>query len=96
MSAGYRIPQTLDEPIKFILWTLDELLGFLAPFLIFMFALNSPVWGMIVGAATLFAIKKMKGEQGHYFIVHWLYWHLPQGFIQLKVTPPSHWRELIG
>ena len=19
----------------------------------------------------------MKGEQGHYFIYHWLYWHLP-------------------
>ncbi len=95
MSQGYRIPQTLDEPFKFMLWTMDELILFLASFLILMLAFNSPVWGMIVGSAGIFGVKKMKGEQGHYFIYHWLYWHLPS-CVKLKATPPSYWRELIG
>ena len=94
--SGYHIPQTLDEPFKFMLWTLDELVLFLAPFLTLMLALNSPVWGMITGSVAVFAIKKMKGEQGHYFLYHWLYWHLPAGFLKFKTTPPSHCREWIG
>ena len=95
MSRPYPIPQTLDEPFKLMLWTLDECLAFLAPFLICMLGLNSPVWGMITGAGAIFAIKKLKGEQGHYFMYHWLYWHFPL-LMRLKATPPSYWRELIG
>lgn len=95
MSRGVYIPQTLDEPFKFMLWTMDELTLFLCPFLTGMLALNSPVWGMIVGSAAVFAIKKMKGEQGHYFIYHGLYWRLPM-FIKLRATPPSYCREWIG
>ena len=55
---SYRIPQTLDEPIKFMLWTIDELIAFLAPFLILMLVFNSPVWGMITGPALYSASKK--------------------------------------
>ena len=92
---SYRIPQTLDEPIKFMLWTIDELAAFLAPFLILMLVFNSPVWGMITGSAALFGIKKIKGEQGHYFMYHLVYWHAPL-CLKLKATPSSYWREFIG
>ncbi|MBS0349736.1 MAG: type IV conjugative transfer system protein TraL [Proteobacteria bacterium] len=92
---SYRIPQTLDEPMKFMLWTIDELIAFLVPFLVLMLVLNSPVWGMITGSGALFGIKKLKGEAGHYFMYHWMYWHMPT-CLKLKITPPSYWRELIG
>lgn len=95
MSQGVYIPQMLDEPFKLMIWTIDEFVLFLAPFLILMLVFNSPVWGMMTGSAALLAIKKMKGEQGHTFIYHWLYWTLPM-CLQLKATPPSYWRELIG
>ncbi len=42
-----------------------------------------------------FSLKKVKGEQGHYFLYHVMYWYLPTMF-HLKKTPPSYIREWVG
>jgi conjugal transfer pilus assembly protein TraL len=91
----YTIPRSLDEPFKIMLWTLDELCVLFIPFLILMFFFNSPITGLIVGALLLFILKKLKGEQGHFFLHHLLYWYLPPLFY-FKKTPPSYRREWIA
>ena len=91
----YYIPQHLDEPFRLILWTLDEFVVFLAPFVLCLFFLNSPLIGLFIGACLLFGLKRLKGEQGHYFIYNLAYWYCPV-FIRLKATPPSYQRTLLG
>lgn len=91
----YTIPQYLDEPFKIILWTIDELCALVIPFLVFMFCLNSPIAGLMTGGALLGVLKKIKGDQGHFFLHHLFYWYFPNLFM-LKSTPPSHIREWIG
>jgi conjugal transfer pilus assembly protein TraL len=91
----YRIPQHLDNPMKIILWTIDEFLIFLIPFAILMFGLNSPITGVVMGGLLMMGLKYIKGEQGHYFMYNLMYWYLPPVFI-LSKTPPSYIRIWIG
>ncbi|CAN5421737.1 hypothetical protein BH10PSE19_BH10PSE19_00180 [soil metagenome] len=95
MNDKYHMPQHLDEPFKLILWTMDELSVLLIPFVFLMLVFNSPIIGLIIGGAGLMGLKKLKGEQGHFFLHNLMYWYLPS-LIQFKKTPPSHIREWIG
>ncbi len=95
MSDLYHIPQHLDEPFKLILWTVDEFLLLVMPFVIGMVFLNSPLLGLCLGSGLLWGLKRIKGEQGHYFLYNLLYWYLPTLF-RFKATPPSYQRELLG
>jgi len=49
----------------------------------------------MLGIGGLTLIKKFKGEQGHFYLIHLAYWYLPD-IIQFKVTPPSYVREYLG
>ncbi len=95
MSLAPSIPQQLDEPFKFILWTVDDLAALFIPFLVLLLGLNSPITGLLMGGMLLFFLKKVKGEQGHYFLYHVMYWYLPNVF-HFKKTPPSSIRDYIG
>lgn len=94
MDKNY-IPQHLDSPFKLILWTIDEVFLFSIPFFSFLLILNSPLTGLLLGAGLVMALKRIKGEEGHQFILHLAYWHLPP-IIFYKATPPSHIREILG
>lgn len=89
------IPQYLDEPTRIILWTIDELLFFLVPFLILFWGFDQTVMGIITGAVLVLGLRKLKGEQGHYFLYSIMYWHLP-AMVHFKSTPPSYYREFLG
>ena len=91
----YHVPQYLDEPFKIMLWTIDEFLLFLIPFIILMLVFNSPIFGIVVGLLLMVGIRKIKGEQGHYFIYNLMYWYLPAIF-RFKATPASYLRHLLG
>lgn len=91
----YHIPQHLDEPLKFLLWTMDEIISFALPFALLTFLYNQVLIGGAIGAALVYGLKKLKGEQGHYYLFNLIYWYLPP-LTKMKVTPPSHLRELIG
>ena len=95
MMNKYHVPQYLDEPFKIMLWTIDEFLIFLIPFMILMLVFNSPIFGMIVGLIFMMGIRKIKGEQGHYFIYNLMYWYLPTMF-RFKRTPASYLRHFLG
>ncbi len=91
----YHIPKYLDAPFKVVLWTWDELVGFFVPFLTCFWLLNSPVSGVVLGCCFVAGLKKIKGEEGHYFIAHLAYWHLPP-LVKYKATPSSCFREILG
>ena len=89
------VPQYLDEPTRVILWTVDELVFFLVPFLILFLGFDQTILGAITGAILVLGLRKLKGEQGHYFLYSVMYWHLP-AMVQFKSTPPSFYREFLG
>lgn len=91
----YYIPRYIDEPTKIILWTVDEFIAFIVPFLILFLCFNAPITAVAVGAVLVFALKKVKGEQGHCFVWHIVYWYLPD-VVKFKQTPPSFMRDFIG
>lgn len=91
----YYIPKQLDVPFKLILWTCDEVVLFSIPFLISFFMMNSPIVGIVSGALAVMILKKIKGEEGHYFLTHMAYWYLPP-VVMYKVTPRSYIREYLG
>ncbi len=95
MSDKYYIPQSLDEPFRIFLLTIDELALLVVPIIILGFFLNQMILGFIIGIASLFAIKKLKGEQGHFYLVNLAYWYLPPIF-KFKVTPHSYIRHYLG
>jgi conjugal transfer pilus assembly protein TraL len=95
MTMTNHIPQYLDEPTRIILWTIDELILFVLPFCILFFCFDQVVLGAAAGAGLVLALRKLKGEQGHYFLYSLMYWRLPS-MIQFKATPPSCYREFLG
>lgn len=91
----YYLPSALDAPFQFCLLTVDELFLLLFPIILISFVYGAMVLGFVVGFGLLTLIKKFKGEQGHYYLVHLAYWYLPQ-MIKFKVTPPSYIRDYLG
>ena len=89
------IPQYLDEPARIILWTIDEVIIFLVPFLVLLWGFNQTILGLIIGVVLVLGLKRLKGEQGHYFVYSLMYWHLP-AMVRFKSTPPSFYREFLG
>lgn len=91
----YYIPQNLDFPFKIILWTWDEVAVFTLPFSLLFFVFNAPISGVIAGIGLVAFLKRVKGEEGHYFLAHLAYWHLPP-FVRYRAIPPSYIREYLG
>jgi len=89
------MPTHLDAPFRIIIWTVDELAAFLLPFILLFFMMNAPIVAVVVGVAMVIGLRKLKGEEGHYFLAHLAYWYLPP-LIRYRVTPPSHIRFLLG
>lgn len=91
----YYIPRLLDEPFRIYLLTIDELVLLTLPILLIGFILNQVFLGFILGISGFLLLKKFKGEQGHFYLIHLAYWYLPN-LVQFKATPPSYMREFLG
>jgi len=91
----YYLPKMLDEPFRIYILTIDELLLLVLPILFVGFIFQQMMIGFILGIVGLTLIKKFKGEQGHYYLLHLAYWYLPD-IVQFKATPPSYIREYLG
>ena len=94
MEDKYYIPQQIDQPIRLYLLTIDELILLLVP-IVMGFLFNQMLLGFCLSFTCVLGIKKVKGEQGHYYLVNLMYWYLPD-FVRFKVTPPSHIRVYLG
>lgn len=91
----YYIPQYLDQPFKIIFWTVDEVSVFLVLFITFFRVFDSPILGIMAGVISVLVLKKLKGEEGHYFLTHLAYWYLPP-LVMYRSTPHSYIREILG
>lgn len=95
MSDSHYIPASLDAPARFALLTMDEAVLFFTPLLVLGFLCNALLTGFLLGAVGVMVLKKLKGGRGHYYALHWLYWHYPT-LLRLKFTPSSSDRDYIG
>lgn len=95
MSRDSYIPQYLDEPERFFIFTPDELVVVAFSLAICTVMLNFAV-GLIVAATGFLALRKMKQGGGLHRLLWSLYWYVPSDVLRLKGSPPSHLRELAG
>jgi conjugal transfer pilus assembly protein TraL len=91
----YYIPSHLDDPELFGFWTLDEFLAMILPFFWGIIA-GHIIIGIALGFVGWLACKKFKSGRSPSWIIHAIYWNMPDFIFSLKATPPSHFRRLVG
>lgn len=91
----YYLPKMLDEPFRIYILTIDEFILLVAPIVLIGFVFHQMIMGFIIGIGSMTMIKKFKGEQGHFYLLHLAYWYLPD-IVKFKETPPSYIREYLG
>jgi len=85
----------LDDPLRFLHWTLDEALAVMGPIFLGL-AADYPVQGMIMAGFCYWGLLKLKREFGFDNIKHALYWYFPKSDKKLPNLPHSYMREFIG
>jgi conjugal transfer pilus assembly protein TraL len=90
-----QIPQYLDEPARFFIFTVDELIVTVVPILVLTIMTNFLI-GVIVGSSCFWALRKLKRGGGLNKILWNIYWLLPTEVIGLKKIPRSDARLYVG
>lgn len=94
--TSLRLPRYLNEPERFLLWTLDEVVMFLIPLLLGLFLEKSGL-GLIGGLVVFFLYGRLKEKTDHFFHVRgWVYWQWPYRLAVSPQWPPAWIREVIG
>ena len=94
-TARHAIPRRLDDPERWLFWTMDEAAALLGPAVLGL-AANAFVTGLVAGAAGWLLLRRVKRGGGANIALYALYWFLPGFVLGLKATPPSHVRRLVG
>lgn len=89
------IPQHLDVPERFLVFTADEAIAFVIPLLIGIIVFNFLI-GLIAAGIVVTAIRRFKQGASLARIYHALYWLCPPDIVRMKATPPSAVREMAG
>ena len=89
------IPQHLDEPERYFIFTPDELGVVLLPLGVLTVFANFLI-GLVAAVGCFLALRKFKKGQGLHRLVLAAYWVLPSDILRFKATAPSHLRELAG
>ena len=90
--AGYTIPSRLDDPERWLFWTLDEAAALLGPAVLGL-AANAFVTGLLAGLGAWALLRRAKRGGGAHVAICALYWYLPGFTLGLKGAPPSHVRR---
>lgn len=89
------IPQYLDEPERYFIFTPDELGVVILPLGVLTVMANFLV-GLVAAVVAFTIFRKFKKGQGLHRLLLMAYWVLPSDILKFKATPPSHLRELAG
>lgn len=89
------IPQNLDQPERYIIFTLDELLTAVGAIVTCTVLENFAV-GLLMAAVLIWTIRKVKQGSSLQRVLWALYWLLPPNAFPLKATPPSYLRQFAG
>jgi len=94
--SSHYIPRRLDDQGKLLFWEIDQALIIITGFLIGLYSMNLAVMAVSIPLSVVAASRYGKLKAGHHpgMAKHVAYWYL--GLPKTKVTPPSHFRELIG
>ncbi len=91
----HTILQYLDNPIRYGLWTADEISILFVPiFLALGFDLGFV--GLLIGAGGYYVLRSFKKNVPGGLLRHAIYWYLPNSLRNHPNTPPSYVREFIG
>ena len=93
--ARHTIPSRLDDPERWLFWTLDEAAALLGPAVLGL-AANAFVTGLLAGAGAWALLRRAKRGGGADAALPALYWFLPDFALGLKGAPPSHLRRFMG
>ena len=91
----HAIPRRLDDPERWLFWTVDEAAVLMGPALLGL-AANAFVPGLIAGVGGWLLLRRVKRGGGANIARYALYWFLPDFVLRLKATPPSHLRRFVG
>ena len=94
-TARHTIPRRLDDPERWMFWTVDEAAALMGPALLGL-AANHFVPGLIAGVGGWLLLLRVKRGGGANIARYALYWFLPDFALRLKGTPASHLRRFVG
>jgi len=82
-------PKTIDKPIPFLFWEVDDLAAFILPVIISM-PFKELIIGVVAGVILMKFYGSIKNKNSENFLIHKT-WQL--GFLTIKKTPPAHIRK---
>lgn len=95
MDPRHILLNHLDQPVRFLYFTLDEAAAILGSFLLGGI-INRPLIGLTVGAFIAMILNKLKKFNQDCNITQMFYWYLPTSKHAYKLYIPSHIREFLG
>ncbi len=90
---AYIIPRRLDEPERWMFWTVDEALIIMVPLITGMMTGFLAI-GAAIGIAGFVLLRRLKGNGQANLGLYAIYWFFPNVF-QFKATPPSAIRRYV-
>ena len=86
----------LDRPPRILIFTYDQVGGFLGLFLMSTLAFNAPEVGMLIGLLWVLLLPSLKKRVGASSWKRVQYWYFPTHVNSMAYFIPSHIREWIG
>ena len=94
-NERFTVPGRLDDPERWLFWTLDEAAVLLGPAVLGL-AANAFVAGLVTGVGAWLALRRVKRGGRANMALHAVYWFLPGFVLRLRGTPESHLRRFAG
>lgn len=95
MNQDYYLLNHLDEPVRFLFFTLGEFIVILVPFMLGMLV-DRMLLGLVFGALCYQVLKLVNRNFHGANLKQIIYWFLPTSKRMLKLNIPSCVRELQG
>jgi type IV conjugative transfer system protein TraL len=95
MSQDYYLLNHLDDPMRFLFFTIDEFLAIGVPLFVGI-CVNEMIWGAIIGLGLYQILKFIKRTFKGASLRQLAYWFLPTNKKTLKILVPSNLREFLG
>jgi conjugal transfer pilus assembly protein TraL len=91
---AYYIPRYLDDPERWLFWSMDEAIMIIAP-LIFGIYMGNLLISLVASFILYTSWRKIKGTEQANLAVYAFYWFFPKALTRLA-SPPSYIRSYIG
>ncbi len=96
MDYRHVILKYIDRAARLLIFTYDQVGGFIGIFVFLTTVFNSPEFGIIFGMMFVLSLPSFKKKLGGGTMKHLLYWYCPTNPSSMPYPIPSYIRELIG